>query len=585
MQKFFSFPFWSSTALATASVALAACGGAAPATDDTNMEAMVSANEAGQPDICAVDASSLLRLEHGIESIELESFDPERFASFLAGYTAAEDETIDIFMRSDEFDTRLVVYLPDGAERENDDYEGGSTDSRLRVQLLAGENIRVSATTFAPGEAGMAELEIAPVSREGGTELSGPVMLEDTLSPDRTEYTYWVQLTTGQQLNGRLRSMDFDTVLHVESPTGVVWENDDAGDIEDGAARATDSTLELAAGSTGWYSISVRSYGGEAVGTYDLEIDIKDPVSVPVGQESPVGGFAGSSGRGRILGLYAGITDYDQGPLYHCAEDAGDIKSAMVTRGLQSTSEHVLLQNTDATVAAFENGLRSLARTATPDDVVLIFYSGHGGVVTDTSAPGTDVELDGTDETLVFYDGEMTDDKFARMLDRIHADTIIIAIDACQSGGFRRDVMTRPGRIGLFSSDEDVLSDTAQSLESGGYLSFTLRESLLGLADSRPRDGLLSAGELVDAMVDGFARYHRTINPQADISPTQRLVVDRGSVAWSTRLWMYPFGQGGELFGAEHIPAAWTAPAGEETDDEDTTTPAQVGVVGGSCGG
>ncbi len=570
--------------IATASALVAGCGGTQTA-DDSGMARAGSRSSTQAADVCAVDVSSLMRLEHGIETIELESFDPDSFASMLMGYTANADETIDIFMRSDDFDTRLVVYLPDGTERENDDYESGSTNSRVRVQLRAGDTIRISATTFATGDEGPAELEIAPVDRSGGTELRGPATLQGELTDEELEHTYWIELQHGQQLNGRLRSMDFDTVLRVESPTGVVWENDDAGDTEDGAARATDSTLEIAAGSAGWYSIAVRSYGGDETGAYSLEIDIQDPITVRTGDQAPAGGFAGSSGDGRILGLYAGITDYNQGPLYHCAEDAGDIGTAMGRRGLQTSDEFVLLQNEDATVAAFEDGMRLLARTSTPDDVVVIFYSGHGGIVTDTSPAGTDVELDGTDETLVFIDGEMTDDKFARMLDRIHADTIIVALDACQSGGFRRDIMTRPGRIGLFSSDEDVLSDTAESLESGGYLSFTLRESILGLADSRPRDGLLSAGELVDAMVDGFARYHRTINPQADISPTQRLVVDRGSVAWSARLWVYPFTEEGELFGAEHIPTAWTAPGGESSEETPAAAPAQVGVVGGVCGG
>lgn len=55
-------------------------------------------------------------------------------------------------------------------------------------------------------------------------------------------------------------------------------------------------------------------------------------------------------------------------------------------------------------------------------------------------------------------DGPLTDTEIATALDQVHAGTIILAIDACYSGGFADDFVRRPGRIVLFSSDEDVRS-------------------------------------------------------------------------------------------------------------------------------
>lgn len=561
---------------------LMGCGG--PESPAESEMLMLTVVEDGAPSA----PSSIAALAVGETEVVLESTSAESFASLLFGYTADEAGMVDVWLRSSEFDARLVAHLADGTSRENDDMSMGTTDSRLRLTLEEGEHVRIEATTFAPGTGGTATLELQPVVVDETMLLPSNGTVTGSLTEEVTEQRFWAELLRGQQLRLRLRSAEVDTVLAVESPDGLRFENDDAGDTEDGTARATDSTLEVVAGASGFYEVIVTSYGGNEVGAWSMDVDVAEPVRVLEGAQAPVGGFAGSAGRGRILGLFAGITDYMEGPLYHCAEDAQDIGQALATRGLQAAEDRHVLTNDAATMAQFEAGMRDLAARSTADDVVLIFYSGHGGVQTDTSAPGTDVELDGTDETLVFMDGQMTDDKFARLLDGITANTIIVALDACQSGGFRRDIMTRPGRIGLFSSDEDVLSDTAEPLESGGYLSFTLRESILGLGDTRPRDGMLTAGELVDAMVDGFARYHRTINPTSQIAPSQRLVVDRGSVGWNSRLWIYPFGAGDELYGASEIPASWTAPSGEEADsdlDAPVCDGVQTGLVGGVCGG
>ena len=156
-------------------------------------------------------------------------------------------------------------------------------------------------------------------------------------------------------------------------------------------------------------------------------------------------------------------------------------------------------------------------------------------------------DIDGTDETIVLYDGSMTDDAVVALIDQITADVIILALDTCHSGGFARDFLTRPGRIGLFSSDEDVLSDTAEPLLAGGYLSYALRQAVLGHADAMPRDGALFAGELTDFMHRQFVAHHEHINPEGSHSPMQWLVARRGSVLWTDPLWLYPRSPDGSL--------------------------------------
>ena len=63
---------------------------------------------------------------------------------------------------------------------------------------------------------------------------------------------------------------------------------------------------------------------------------------------------------------------------------------------------------------------------------------------------------------------------------------------------------------------------------------------MLGEADSRPRDGVLHAGELTDYIYDGFVADHRLMNAEGEMEPAQRLVVNRGSVTWDQVVWVYP---------------------------------------------
>ncbi len=159
-------------------------------------------------------------------------------------------------------------------------------------------------------------------------------------------------------------------------------------------------------------------------------------------------------------------------------------------------------------------------------------------------------------------DGPLTDTEIATALDQVHAGTIILAIDACYSGGFADDFVRQPGRIGLFSSDEDVLSETAEPRRAGGYLSWYLRAGVLGHADDKPHDGVLYAGELTDFLSERFIQDHRLMNSEGDLDPLQRLVVRRGSVSWSDVLWVYPRGEDLAIPALPTMDLTSTSPAG-----------------------
>lgn len=453
-----------------------------------------------------------------------------------------------------ELDPMLRLEGPDGWMRAVDDTFPPSLDAILELAPPASGTYTLTVTTAPSGQFGRYTLEVGPATI-GGAELTLGGRSEHELGRGDTADRAHPGVSLlrfhadgGSVVRVRVTSPAFDTIATVMGPTGEMWVNDDANDLgEDGSERALDSTVELSIPTTGDYQLIVSAYGGAGGGPFAVRTTVRPPVVMHGSETVPTGPFAGPDGRGRILGLYAGITEYvSAGRLYGCADDARLLGEAMRAAHLQRVDEQEVLLDGAVTRAAFLDGLRRLARTARPDDVVLVFYSGHGNVQpVAAGAPGPTAggELDGLDETIVLIDGPLTDDEVVREMDGIRAGTVLLALDSCHAGGFAEDFVVRPGRVGIFSSDEDVLSDTAEPRRAGGYLSWYLRRGVLGEADYKPRDGVLHAGELTDYLVDGFVTDHRLMNPEGDLDPSQRLDVRRGSVTWPSVLWVYPRGE------------------------------------------
>jgi len=446
-----------------------------------------------------------------------------------------------IHVHSDDVDPMIEVRGP-GLHVQNDDAFPAATLDALADFVPPEAGVyEVRTTTASPGELGAYTIRVATRSLGGvGARLGEePLtsMLGENAQPGLPGSWLHFEGQAGSIVRLRVTSSELDPIATLIGPSGQTWVNDDANDLgADGSERALDSTIVAALPESGVYQLVVTSYG-RSLGTFTVRSAIRPPVVVGDDGSRP-DGLAGPNGGGRVLGLYTGITEYrDQGRLYGCADDARLLAEAMRASRLQDEGDQLVLPDGLSTRDAFLGGLAQIASQARPDDVVLIFFSGHG-----QQAPDRDTgdELDGLDETLVLYDGSLTDDEVVRAIDAIGAGTVILAIDACHSGGFAEDFVTRPGRMGFFSSDEDVLSSTAEARRAGGYLSWHLRRGVLGEADSRPRDGALSAGELTDYVVDGFITDHRRMNPEPALDRLQRLVVRRGAVRWDELLWVYP---------------------------------------------
>lgn len=448
-----------------------------------------------------------------------------------------------IHVRSDQVDPMVEVTGPNGQRLHNDDaFPTVTLDSLLDFVPSQAGTYEVRTTTAGPGEIGAYSILVEARAPTGvgmahalGQSSSGA--LGQDAQPGLPGSWIHFEGQAGSIVRLRVTSQSFDTIATLIGPGGQTWINDDANDVgPNGSERALDSTIVAALPQSGVYQLVVTSYGA-GQGPFAVRSEVRPPIVLAEGGGRP-DGLAGPTG-GRVLGLYAGITAYqNQSQLYGCADDARMLAEAMRASHLQDERDQLVLPDGLATREGFLAGLRQIAQQARPEDVVVIFYSGHGNQVPDTDTQNR--ELDVLDETIVLYDGALTDDEVVRAIDPITAGTVVLAIDACHSGGFADDFVTRPGRMGVFSSDEDVLSDTAEPHFAGGYLSWHFRRGVLGEADSRPHDGVLSAGELTDYLVDGYVADHRLMNPEHELDRAQRLVVRRGAVGWDHLLWVYP---------------------------------------------
>lgn len=532
--------------LAPASLAslLASCGGATPEGTTT---AVAVAVEAGAPDT----PRALALAETGAEL--QATLGPDAFQDETGRYvhryalTLEAGRRLRIHVPSYEgFDPMLRLEGPDGFRIDNDDAFPHTLDALLELTPAVSGEYVLSVTTAPPGQTGAYVLRVVPHAGTGeplaiGQRVSGQLGASaDPAFPGRSFHRFEAQ--GGSVVRVRVTSRDFDTIATILGPTGQMWVNDDANDLgPDGSERALDSTIELSAPVTGTYQLVVSSYAPRGTGAYAVTTSMRPPVTYAAGETVPRGGFAGTEGRGRILGLYGGITEYQTSSrLYGCADDATLLGQAMRAAHLQRVDEQIVLTDAQVTRNQFLEGIRTLARRAQPDDVVVVFFSGHGNV---QPAPAGSAELDGLDETIVLVDGPVTDDDVVAELSQIRAQTVILALDTCHSGGFADDWVRAPGRVGLFSSDADVLSDTAEPRRAGGYLSYYLRRGVLGDADAKPHDGVLHAGELTDFLLEGMVRDHRLMNADGSVEPAQRFVMQRGGVVWDDVLWVYPRGE------------------------------------------
>lgn len=471
-------------------------------------------------------------------------------------------QRVTVTMESAEFDTVLRVEPAVGEAIENDDVAPPATNSRVDFTAPMDGRYRIVATSYARGMAGAYVIQTQagapgqgltvvtgaqPAANAqvgaGGTLAAGTPVNEylspgDPSSGGRFVRSYRLDGRAGDLVRLRLESTAFDPTLAIISPSGQRWYNDDT------TPQDTNSTVQVTLPAAGSYRVEVSSYRPGATGPFTLALNASArPVVGPNGA-APSGGIAGRQGSGSMYGVFVGITDYaGRGNLFGCADDARQLAQAYINARLGSASQFIVLTDAEATTGAVRNAFSQMAGRVGPNDVFMFFHSGHGSR---HASQNRAEDPDGFVETIVLRDGEVNAHEMAQLFNTVRADVGMLALDSCYSGGFARAFGSSPNRFGMYSSEEDVLSQVAQRYQAGGYLSYFLRRGVTE-ADSN-RDGSLRAGELADYLQRQFAENLSQMRTQdgQDTETWQHLVINRTSVALSDMLWRFPArGNGG----------------------------------------
>jgi hypothetical protein len=438
-------------------------------------------------------------------------------------------ERVQLDLSSAAFDSYLVVTGPQGFSLSNDDQEGGDTlDSRIVLQFPADGAYRVSVTTFRPGETGAYRLRASvpaanmaistPVVADPiavGSNVTGQLAQGDgRLASGEFTDRFRFRAQRGQRVTIALSSDKMDTLLMLARPDGTQDANDDT---EVNGQTSTNSRIDTVLAEDGEYVITVTSYRPGETGDYRLSL-MPSPghprqIGVPGGQ--------------RVIALLVGVSDYGgrTSNLPNTDADAQELYNSLRGAGLLHPAS-IVLTNEEATTAGVRAAFARIAAAAGPNDTFMFFFSGHGDQV---DVPVSAAELDARAETIELRDAAMTDAALTPLFHSVRARTSLVVIDACYAGGFRH-LVDRPNVMGLFSSEEDLTSLVASRFKAGGFLSYFLREGMIGAADD-DGDRIVTAGEISTYLRRRFRR-------EGDIPATtreddrnyQNLLIERGGL-------------------------------------------------------
>ncbi len=464
-------------------------------------------------------------------------------------FEGSPGQRADIVLSSNDFDTYLIVIDPAGEQKENDD-DGSTNRSRVEQELTEPGEYRILVTTYQPGETGAYTLDItlgggaaAPAQQQQrdvttiamGQTLTGQLESGDG-QLDNGEYRdlYVFNGQAGQNVTVDMQSQEFDTYLGLLTPNGEDVQNDDY----EGSTKQ--SRIEMTLRETGRYRIVATSYAEAETGTYQVRLTgggAPQPVAARPAQPGaqPAGD---GDGDGRIFGVFTGISDYGgrASNLPYTADDAIRVRNALIEGAGMDPNNGILLTDAQVTTGGVHNAIQQLAGRMGPNDTFIFFYSGHGSRVPRPGGGFQVTDPDGMDETIEFVDAGVTDDQFNEWMNEIQAGRILLWLDACFSGGFSKDVISRPGRMGMFSSEEDVTSSVAAKFRAGGYLAVFLADAIQSKLADIDGDGQISAIELSQYVHERYRADLKSGNP-GDFVRTggpqlgfQHLVVDLGSI-------------------------------------------------------
>ncbi len=196
--------------------------------------------------------------------------------------------------------------------------------------------------------------------------------------------------------------------------------------------------------------------------------DINDNISVKrfTVQRKNMTGEEYSAAKATNYLFVVGINDYEHFPrLNNAVKDANDIANALLKQYSFEFDNLVMLKNEQATRSNIYKSLRSLIEQVTPQDNLLIYFSGHGyfdGRLNEGYWIPVDAELNNSGDYLSNSD-------LLKIIGNIDSQHTFLIADACFSGslfseskrGYAENVERFKSRWGLASGRLETVSDGA----------------------------------------------------------------------------------------------------------------------------
>lgn len=193
-------------------------------------------------------------------------------------FTLGEATHVEINLMSDAFDAYLsLIDAETGSELASNDDVAGSSDSRIRMELPAGD-YEIQATGYFSDSSGRYTLRAevyeppTPESFDMGGEYTGHMDDNRMAIPgtDRSGNGYEFTLSDESVVDIEMTSYDLDAYIYVTNAEGmVVGEDDDSG-------QGLDSRLVMPL-DAGTYTLWASTYGSFGGGEYRLLTDVMDP--------------------------------------------------------------------------------------------------------------------------------------------------------------------------------------------------------------------------------------------------------------------------------------------------------------------
>ncbi|MHC4963220.1 MAG: caspase family protein [Planctomycetota bacterium] len=221
--------------------------------------------------------------------------------------------------------------------------------------------------------------------------------------------------------------------------------------------------------------------------------------------------------RRNVWAVVVGINDYPQLPkLKYAVNDAKAFQRLLVEKNLVPPENITVLLNEQATLRKLRSALGTgLKGAADSDDMVIIFYAGHGATERDAMS----MDGDGLEKYILTYDSDPSDlfstalpmRDLALIFNRIRSERLIFIADACYSGasggrtvsvtGLRANIADTfldriaagRGKVIITASAANEVSVEQDELQHGVF-TYYLLEGLKGPADT-DGDGLVTVDE------------------------------------------------------------------------------------------